>query len=398
MSGTVKKLLLLLLLWSGFGFALNEYLEQKPLDTFSVKYNTTLIPSENRTQSEVNERQIADSSENVALENFEEEPVKNVGESLSNDLIDVNSVSEIEIGSQTNETPQAISSQFVLNLDSAVLDITPNTSELKWQCNWSKLVDQLSFNIRVNPNLTLEIIGHFDPSEPIEEPNLGIQRSVRVKNKLVATGLNPDRINCRGNLQRLFDKKNNMVPPIIIRLSEPLSETNESTQNQEVIKAQSQNNQSSSELEKFQTASEQNINLEPDPQLGPEKVKVQSGVRSNSNLPKYNSVVFQPTFSDQGIVIDKSLLNLIPSVQQWLDLDRRNYIEIWGHTDHVGHDQDNYRLALKWANQTRSFLISKGINSERIKALSAGEHQPLYTNSNSRGREKNRRIELIFKF
>ena len=84
MSGTVKKLLLLLLLWSGFGFALNEYLEQKPLDTFSVKYNTTLISSENRTQSEVNERQIADSSENVALENFEEEPVKNEGESFSN--------------------------------------------------------------------------------------------------------------------------------------------------------------------------------------------------------------------------------------------------------------------------------------------------------------------------
>jgi outer membrane protein OmpA-like peptidoglycan-associated protein len=397
MSGPVKKLLLLLLLWSGFGFALNEYLEQKPSDNLPVKDSTALISTENRTQSEVNERQIADSSENVALKNFEEAPIKNEIETISSDQTDENSASEMEIISQTNETPQAMSSQFVLNLDSAVLDITPNTSELIWQSNWSELVDQLSFNMRVNPNLTLEIIGHFDPSEPIAEPNLGIQRSVRVKNKLVATGLNPDRINCRGNLQRLFDK-NNKVPPIIIRLSEPLSEQNESIHNQEVNKAQSQNKESSSASEKSQTTSEQNINLEPDPQLGPEKVQVQSGVRANPNFPKYNSVVYQPTFSDQGIVIDKSFLNLVPSVQQWLDLDKRNYIEIWGHTDHVGHDQDNYRLALKWANQTRSFLISKGINSERIKALSAGEQQPLYTNSNSRGREKNRRIELIFKF
>ena len=35
---------------------------------------------------------------------------------------------------------------------------------------------------------------------------------------------------------------------------------------------------------------------------------------------------------------------------------------------------------------------------DKIKALSAGEQQPLYTNSSLRGREKNRRIELIFKF
>ncbi len=397
MSGPVKKLLLLLLLWSGFGFALNEYLEQKPLDALPVKDNASLNSSENRSQSEVNEIQIVTSSENVAIENFDEEPVKNEGESFSNDLTDVNSDSEMEIDSQTNESSQAISSQFVLNLNNAVLNITPNTSELIWQSDWPKLVDQLSFNMRGNPNLTLEIIGHFDPSEPIAEPNLGIQRSVRVKNKLVAIGLNPDRINCRGNLQRLFDK-NNMVSPIIIRLSEPLSELIESSKNLKIIEAQSQNKESSSELEKTQSISEQNKNLEQDSKLAPEKVQVQSGVRSNPNLPKYNSLVYQPTFSDQGIVTDKSLLNLIPSAQQWLDLDKRNYIEIWGHTDHVGHDQDNYRLALKWANQTRSFLIANGINSERIKALSAGEQQPLYTNSNSRGREKNRRIELIFKF
>ena len=54
------------------------------------------------------------------------------------------------------------------------------------------------------PDLKLTIVGYFDATEPIAEPNLGLQRSVQIKNKLTQAGLSGDRINCTSEIQRLF--------------------------------------------------------------------------------------------------------------------------------------------------------------------------------------------------
>jgi len=365
MNSTLKKFLALILLWSGFGFALNQYLEQIPIE---------MVPEMVDSADDIkgtNDSEVQEGAELAAQENKqtlrENDPI-----ATENDqTIAINSEASLQesSGSDPEPLPPTSSNVLKIDLEENIVAITRDSPELIYRSDWDKLVDLLVYNMQINPNLNLEIIGHFDPREPIADPNLGIQRSVRVKNKLVAKGLNPDRINCRGNLKRLFDENSTMVPPIVIKPSEALM--------------QPEGSDSGSTAEQ-KTESSQRVNS--------------SYVEANMNLPKYKSLLYQPTFSDQGIVADHKLIELIPSVTQWLDLDPKNYIEIIGHTDHVGHDQDNYRLALKWASQARSFLISKGISSGRIKALSAGEQQPLYTNSNSRGREKNRRIEFIFKF
>ena len=355
MSVPIKKVLLLLLLWSGFGFALNVYLDQKPLDTKDK--GDAQDSKEIKSEPSAGEESTALAEDNLQIQTEPE--------------IDTEIETELALVAEHRDPLTTI------NLDEKVLSITRSTPEVIYQNEWPKLVEQLVYNMRVNPNLSLAIIGYFDPSEPIVDPNLGIQRSVQVKNKLVTAGLSPDRISCRGDLLRLFDN-NSMPPPIIIRPSEPLIEP--------------------SDIARVQGTTQDQKSFDKDAKGGSENTEQQSEVRKNPNLPKYNSLVYQPTFSDQGIVIEANLLNLLPGVQQWLDLDLKNYVEIVGHTDHVGHDQDNYRLALKWARQVRSFFIAKGIDPDRIKALSAGEQQPLYTNSSLRGREKNRRIELIFKF
>lgn len=372
MNSTLKKFLALILLWSGFGFALNQYLEQIPIEMVPE-----MVDSADELEG-IKSSGVQEGAELVAQEN--KEPIEeNDQTSQENDqttldydqslVLDSAALNEVSSGSDLEPLPPTSSNVLKIDLEENIVAITRDSPELIYRSDWDKLVDLLVYNMQINPNLNLEIIGHFDPREPIADPNLGIQRSVRVKNKLVAKGLNPDRINCRGNLKRLFDENSTMAPPIVIKPSEALM--------------QPEGSDSGSTAEQ-KTESSQKVNS--------------SYVEANMNLPKYKSLVYQPIFSDQGIVVDQRLIELIPSVAQWLDLDPKNFIEIIGHTDHVGHDQDNYRLALKWASQARSFLISKGINSERIKALSAGEQQPLYTNSNSRGREKNRRIELIFKF
>jgi len=379
MRGPVKKILLLIVLWSGFGFALNQYLEQHPKESSSSSAfdasSSALAPiAQNEETTENPQTVLSDESE------LKTESETGTSAELPIESPQQSSVSEQSSTAVENKPSQlsAAESNSFLSLGPETLDIVRNTPEIRWENNWEAIVDQLAYNMSIKPELTLEIIGYFDASEPIADPNLGIQRSVRVKNKLVAAGLNSERISCRGDLQRLFNASSPM-PSLVIRVSEPLEERSGTKQTESQITEQSnlpnQNN--------INRNSQQNNSV-------PE--------RANPILPKFNSVVYQPTFSDQGIMVDTNLMNLIPGIRQWLALDTKNYLEVWGHTDHVGHDQDNYRLALKWAGQARTFFIEKGIDPNRIKAFSAGEQQPLYTNNNLRGRQRNRRIELIFKF
>jgi len=68
-------------------------------------------------------------------------------------------------------------------------------------------------------------------------------------------------------------------------------------------------------------------------------------------------------------------------------------IEISGHTDNKGKPSRNKVLSEKRAQTCRQYLISKGIDGERIKAIGFGQEQPIATNETEEGREKNRRIE-----
>ncbi len=69
-------------------------------------------------------------------------------------------------------------------------------------------------------------------------------------------------------------------------------------------------------------------------------------------------------------------------------------IEILGHTDGVGNDEDNLLLSQKRANAVKSYLVSKEINSSRIQTKALGESQPIADNETEEGRAKNRRISF----
>jgi len=55
-------------------------------------------------------------------------------------------------------------------------------------------------------------------------------------------------------------------------------------------------------------------------------------------------------------------------------------IKLIGHTDADGSDEFNYKLALNRALETKSLLVAKGINSNRILVISKGEKEPLKPN------------------
>lgn len=65
-----------------------------------------------------------------------------------------------------------------------------------------------------------------------------------------------------------------------------------------------------------------------------------------------------------------------------------------GHTDSVGSDAYNQKLSVKRAEAVKAYLVSKGIEKNRVYTEGKGEKQPVADNKTKEGRAKNRRVEI----
>ena len=65
-----------------------------------------------------------------------------------------------------------------------------------------------------------------------------------------------------------------------------------------------------------------------------------------------------------------------------------------GHTDSIGTDAYNEKLAIRRAEAVKTYLRGKGIDANRIYTEGKGEKQPVADNKTSAGRAKNRRVEI----
>lgn len=67
---------------------------------------------------------------------------------------------------------------------------------------------------------------------------------------------------------------------------------------------------------------------------------------------------------------------------------------ITGHTDYVGTVKDNHQLGLALANSVAHKMEEYGVATDRITVESAGENQPVASNTTEEGRRRNRRVEI----
>ena len=65
-----------------------------------------------------------------------------------------------------------------------------------------------------------------------------------------------------------------------------------------------------------------------------------------------------------------------------------------GHTDSVGSDAYNQKLSVRRSEAVKSYLVSKGVEKNRVYTEGKGEKQPVADNKTAEGRAKNRRVEI----
>lgn len=87
-------------------------------------------------------------------------------------------------------------------------------------------------------------------------------------------------------------------------------------------------------------------------------------------------------------------VNILNDVVRILNEHQEFDVVVAGHTDSVGDDNINLDLSQRRAQSVMNYLISQGIQAQRMNAVGYGESEPITSNDTQEGRAKNRRIEF----
>ncbi len=72
------------------------------------------------------------------------------------------------------------------------------------------------------------------------------------------------------------------------------------------------------------------------------------------------------------------------------------HLILQGNCDSLGTDEYNYWLSGARAAALKSYLVSRGINAERIRIHAYGDTRPISLDQSEAGRQANRRVDMQF--
>lgn len=85
---------------------------------------------------------------------------------------------------------------------------------------------------------------------------------------------------------------------------------------------------------------------------------------------------------------------ILDRLVEFLNQNADKRVDLDGHTDSIGTEKYNQGLSERRAASVQSYLVKKGIASNRITTRGFGETKPIADNKTRDGRAKNRRVEV----
>jgi len=112
--------------------------------------------------------------------------------------------------------------------------------------------------------------------------------------------------------------------------------------------------------------------------------------------PVLKPVILKNVFFKSGsAVLEKSSQTELSKLVKLLNDNPTMNIQINGHTDNVGEENDNLKLSEARAQAVVNYLITKEIAANRLKYKGFGEKRSIASNDTPNGRQQNRRTEFI---
>ena len=131
------------------------------------------------------------------------------------------------------------------------------------------------------------------------------------------------------------------------------------------------------------------------------KIKnVKIAARGNMNM--LDKILTDGKFISHAIKFDSGKSNIkgegpdfLNDLARWLKANPTIKLEIGGYTDSDGDDASNLKLSQSRADAIKTYLVSLGIQSDRLTARGYGKAKPIDNNSTPEGKANNRRVEFV---
>ncbi|MCD6162068.1 MAG: OmpA family protein [candidate division Zixibacteria bacterium] len=113
--------------------------------------------------------------------------------------------------------------------------------------------------------------------------------------------------------------------------------------------------------------------------------------------PITEKIILNIKYASGSVEPDGGAKAVLDDIVERLQIYSGIKIEINGYTDALGSAKSNLKISQKRAEAIRDYLISKGIEADRLEARGYGEDENFFLapNDTAEGRHKNRRIEIV---
>ncbi|MCW8848789.1 MAG: OmpA family protein [Melioribacteraceae bacterium] len=236
------------------------------------------------------------------------------------------------------------------------------------------VLDNIADVLNRYPEEKFEVLGHTDSwGSDAYNLDLSERRAKSVKKYLMAKGVNGDRLFTAGCGERMPVADNNTEAGRAINRRIEFSIYDGVTSKCPKVEEEIKLKKKSTEADFENT----------------EEKRIAKSLLDGEQL-SFTNVRFKHDSDDLTEPSKEVLDNVVNVLNKLTDLK----LEIQGHTDSGGPEIYNQNLSERRANSVKSYLVSKGIQAERLTTIGYGESNPIASNDTREGKALNRRIEF----